>query len=574
MKRMKKLVGLLLAFVMVLGMTTTAFAENEDTYKITLNTDMSGHTYSAYQIFAGSISEKNGNKVLTSVEWGSGVTDKASILTELGAIEGLTVNADATASDVAEALVGKEDDSVLMQAVADVFGKYLSTTAKPSTEVKEGEKTTGYVIEGLAPGYYLVKDTGTIPATQAATRYILEVVGDVETDVKAEVPTIEKKIVINATQKADANNAGIGQVVSYEVKGQVPDYTGYDTYYYVINDTLSEGLTFNGDVEVEVNGSKLVKGTDYYVYTGDDAGDYTFRIAFENIKDYAVGASVVATYSATVNDNAVIGETGNPNEVNLTYSNDPNNDAEGDTVPGIPAPDRPTGETPLDRTITYVAKIDITKTDDKGEPLEGAEFTLTGNSKQTVLTNRTYYEVSENGTYYLLKDGTYTDTVPGGDTSAYVSTTVKYEMKSVTEVTEVTSPVKMVVTSDANGKVVFKGLGEGTYTIEETDVPEGYNKAKDVKVVIICEEPGTVSDGTEKAIWTIGTETSEGVVLVDANNEGKSVIGIYQATIENKPGVVLPSTGGIGTTIFYVVGAILVIGAAVVLITRKRMSHQ
>lgn len=568
MKKMKKIVGLLLTMVMVLAMAVPAMAAGN--FKITLNTNMSGHTYSAYQIFTGDLVEKDGNKVLTAVEWGTGVTDTDAILAELEDL-GLDVTAESTASDVAKALVGKGDDSTLMQAVADVFGDHLSTTAISSTETKEDGATTGYVISGLEAGYYLVKDTGTVPETEAATRYILEVVGDVTTDVKAEVPTIEKKIVINATTKVDANNAGVGQVVSYEITGNVPDYTGYDTYYYVINDTLSAGLTFNNDVKVEVNGSVLTKGTDYYVYSGEEAGNYTFRVAFEDIKEFAIGADVVVTYSATVNDNAVIGEEGNPNTVNLTYSNDPNDDEGGERVPGLP--DDPKGETPVDKTITYVAEIDITKTDDKGKPLAGAEFTLTGFSKQTVLKDRTYYEFAENGTYYLLKDGTYTTVSPDEDSAdLYVSTTVKFVKKTATEITEVTSPVKMVVTSDANGKVLFKGLGEGTYTIEETVVPEGYNKAQDVKVVIVCDEPETVSDGTEKAYWEIGTQTSEGVTLLNAEG-GRATTGIYQTTIVNKPGVVLPSTGGIGTTIFYVVGAILVIGAAVVLITRKRMSN-
>lgn len=613
MKQLKKFVSVLLTLVMVLAMGITAFADEISTpagkgnFTITLNSDKPGHSYSAYQIFKGDLLETtddNGTvqkKILSNIEWGTGIdSDRTADLIKalqeddvLGNdddIKALTI--DSTAAEVAETLVGKDDDGEFVQAFADVVSQYLSDTISgSSTEIKDNDgKTTGYEIQNLTAGYYLVKDNGPVGADDAISRYILQVVSDVEVDVKAEIPTVEKKI-LEGTEEVDANNASVGSVVSYQITGKVPDYTGYDKYYYVINDTLSVGLTFNNDITVKIKQDDGTYKTlsvvgddgngDYYLYTGGAAAPYTFQIAFKNIKDYKVGAEIVVEYFATVNANAET-ETGKgeTNKVSLTYSNDPNSDENGEDSekPGTPDEKVPTGETPDDITITYVAAIEITKTDENKEPLAGAEFTLTGTSTQTVLKNKTYYEIAENGEYYLLKDGTYTKEAPrveekGEDGNVitesnealYVSTTVKYTKKTTTETKKVSTPVKMVAVSDEKGNIIFSGLGEGTYTIEETKVPSGYNKAKNMTVVISCTEPEVVNDGNEKAIWSV--EGSSADVHLKNNS-----IGVYTMTIVNKSGPELPSTGGRGTTVFYVLGSILVIGAAILLVTKRRMN--
>ncbi len=600
MKRVKKLASLLLALVMVLSMTVTAFAAQTETakgegeFKITLTSDKPGHQYTAYQVFKGDLVVKTEGstetKVLSNIEWGDDIntTDLIADLKADAALEPVlgALEDTASAADVAEALTGQENDSAVAQAFANVIAKHVKTDAAgvTSTEKKtEDEKTTGYEISSLKAGYYLVKETTeNVADGDAYSRYILEVVADVTTEVKAETPTIEKKIVEGAN-RVDANNAGIGQVVSYEIKGTVPDTTGYEKYFYVINDTLSAGLTFNNDVVVTVGGNPLTVNNDYYLYTGDDADGNTFQVAFKNIKDFTAGDEIVVTYSATVNADAVIGETGNPNTVTLTYSNNPTSDEKGEGKPGKPDSKVPTGETPEDKTVTYVAKIEITKTKEGGEVLPGAEFTLTGTSKQTVLENREYFEVSEDGTYYLLKDGTYTEEAPQKEVTdgegnvttesnenLYVNPSVKYEKKSVTTTTEMDAPVKLVAVSDENGKLTFGGLGAGVYTIEETGVPAGYNKAENIVVDIQCTVPTVIEDGSETATWTLGDATTK--ILVDGVEKAAATVkgAVYALTIVNMTGAQLPSTGGMGTTIFYAAGIILMAGAVFFVIRRRR----
>lgn len=590
MKGIRKIVSLVLALIMIFGMTNTVFAaepttaKGEGNFTITLNNDKAGHTYAAYQVFSGdllvtteTVTAEDGTtttvetKTLSNVEWGSGIdaTKVTALVEELKKIEGLGLIAESvTAEDVANALSDKEkeDDGTVAQAFADVVAKYLSFTVSGTSEEQKNAdgKITGYQITGLKAGYYLVKDKDTITGNDAYTRYILEVVDDVEATVKSVIPSVEKKI-LEGSKKVDANNAGIGKTVSYEITGNVPDYTGYNHYYYVINDTLSNGLTFNDDITVTIVGAEKSKtlraGEDYTVYKDESADVYTFQIAFKDIMAEKIGAQIVVRYSATVNENAVVGSTGNPNTVNLTYSNDPNYEYKGEEKPGT---NEPTGVGPNDITVTYVTKIEILKKDENGQFLEGAEFTLTGTSKETLLTGKGYYVEAEKGTYYLLKDGTYTETEPTNDTvKRYVSTDKKYEKQTTTEITEVETAVVLSGTSDAYGEIKFTGLGEGTYTIEETVVPAGYNKAENVTVIIGCNEPKEIITGEEKAGWTKETGSTETVDLKD---------GVYTVTIENQKGAVLPSTGGMGTTIFYLIGGALVLGAVVLLITKKRMS--
>ena len=452
---------------------------------------------------------------------------------------------------------------------------------------------------------------------------MLEVVGDATATVKSDVPSGDKKVYIDGSTTGDANNASIGSHVSYEITSKVPNHVGYNYYYFIMNDTLSKGLTFDGvkSLAVKVGGVTLVKDTDYYVYVSDnDKGETTFRLAFANIMDYAVGADIVVTYSATVNDQALVGTTGNPNTWNLQYSNNPNEtfDGErpdGENTPGLPADEEneALGQTPNEKTLTYVTELDITKYANEvaeAHLLEGAEFTLTGISKQVVLNNVDYYEASENGTYYLLLDGTYTETAPTGtkyveigvgtkdtttgyivnadgdyvvptDKNDYVGATLyklvkgtadkyadvntKYEKKTATETTYVDADVSIELTTGADGKISFKDLGAGTYTLTETVTPAGFNTLEPITIVIGFEGPDKVSDGTEKCTWTM---TWNGKDVTDNGN------GIFAQDVINNSGSLLPSTGGIGTTIFYVVGAILVIGAGVMLVVKKRMSRE
>lgn len=595
MKNMKKILALILAMLLIVA-NVAALADNTNTtvttaadkgkgdFSITMTGAEAGHTFKAYRIFDGSV-DTNGK--LGDIDWATGVntTDIAAALTTAGlatSIEegGKTVTLDLSkASDVAKAMAKQNDDSEVMKKVADVF------YARKGTETGSVSDKTGdnYVITGQKAGYYLVTDEYTDPENVgegAATlsRNVLAVVGDVTAVVKNDKPTVEKKIL--DPDPVDANEAGVGETVVYQITGSVPNWVGYDKYFYVINDTLSSGLTFNADsVVVKVGDTIQTPGTDYVLYTGDQADGHTFQVAFKDIKSKTVGQPITVTYNAVVNSNAVIGNPGNPNEVDLIYSNNPNDSSDGNPSENPkPGEDHPTGKTPKDKTITFVAELDLTKYKDaigEGNELQGATFLLDGTSNVPKGSTAEKYVEDSNGTFYKLKDDSFTTTAPHGDIlrsdgsveiesneDDYDSTTQKYKLTNETSYTSETKTILMQGTSGADGKIVFKGLGAGTYTIKEIVTPQGYTTAADITFTISVTVPDEIKTGSETASWT-------------TNNEDVTVgetTGIYATNVIDLSGTVLPSTGGIGTTIFYVGGGILVLLAVILLVTKRRMS--
>lgn len=637
MKRIKKIASLVLAMVMVLAMSVPVMAADNHEHTITVKQnadDATEHTYDAYQIFAGDLAEVDGNKVLSNIIWGSGVKG-AELLTalkndtELGSYFAECKNA----SDVAKVLAGDafESSTVAKATLTDTFAGIVEDNL--STTIAGTTKGIGNVdISVTGSGYYLVKDQdGTVDTENGAySRFMLEVVGDATATVKSEVPHGDKQVYLEGTDgtfvRGDANYSNIGSHVSYVITSEVPNYAGYEYYYFVMNDTLSKGLTFDGASTVTVtvgkdeNKRELIQSgegvtnPEYYVYTGDEADGYTFRLAFENIKDFTIGDEIVVTYSATVNNEVEIGNTGNPNEWTLKYSNNPNESIRNDGArPGLPVDEEngPFGETPKELTLTYVTELDITKYANEATAehlLAGAEFTLTGTSNQVVLKDVEYYEASATGTYYLLLDGTYTETAPSGteyveigvgtaetttgyikneageyvvpsnaadyvgktlyklvkgSADQYADVNTKYVKKTDTETASKDVKVSIEMTTGADGKAYFKGLGAGEYTLTETVTPEGFNTLDPITIVISFRGPEVVNTGEEPGFWAM---TWNGESVAPNNN------GIFEKGVINQSGSLLPSTGGIGTTIFYVLGGILVVGACVLLVVRKRMS--
>ncbi len=598
MKRLKRLGSLLLAVMMVLMVSVpTAFADRDrDTdssanatdkiFTLTLEKPIAGHTYTAYQVLSGNLNKG----VLSNVEAGDGVTGlTASALTTalkadptLGVVPSIAALEDtATLDDVLTAISNTNitDDSDNADALAKVIGSFVDTT-KGSTTAEANAYVDADTFEGRETGGYIFEDNGTnaspVPVNDANSKNMLEIVGNTTEVVKAEVPTIEKKIV-EGENLVDANEAGIGDTVAYQIKGAVPDMSGYDYYYYVINDTLSAGLTLDPEsFYVSIDGDQ-VDAENYRIYLDNDASPYTFQVAFKDLKaNYSnkTGKDIVVRYTARVNENAVIGPDGNPNTVTLTYSNNPNDSGKGEND-FKPGEDNPTGETPKDITKTYVAEIDIEKyLEDVLAKMGDAEFTLTGTSTKTVVKSGTKFVEDADGKYYKLADGTFTTTKPHGiiedengnpilasNESKYddVNTTYKAVETSVFE--EVSEDVVMVGKTDNDGKIYFSGLGAGTYTLTETKTPDGYNTIAPITITITIEVPNEIKDGTEKATISFTKGNGQPVVSED---------GKHLEVITNKVGSTLPSTGGVGTTLFYIVGSILVLLAGALLVTRRR----
>ena len=541
MRSIKKLASVLLALVLVFSLGFTALADGE-TYTITITNEKSGHIYEAYQIFAGTLSDEG--ETLSDIVWGNGVKYddliaalKTASEDSNSALYGLFPSTDAnddpityTAAMIAEIVADLVDDSAEAQEFAQIVSENLDTAAGNSTET-----ASPYTISGLAAGYYLVKDQdGSVTADgDAYTDIILKVVGNVTVVVKAEYPTVEKEV--------DTDSASIGDTVTFTITGTIPDTSAYTSYTYIFTDTLSESLTF-GEIKSVQYGTIVsgeftsegdlptagVAGADDPIYTLVENGQ-ELTITINNAKALSQKA-VVITYTATLNANAVIGGDGNTNTVVLEYSNNPNDDG--------------TGVTTTETSKVFTFELDVTKVDgdsyDAGsytKMLEGAEFRLY------------YVEATDD---------------PPAETIYYAQ--VDADGK-VTGWTTDETDTSIVLTTDADGKISVVGLATGTYFLEETKAPDGYNKLSDPIEVTI--EATYIDNDGDGAYDTVGT------LKITVNGEESSSVDLESVGMDvvNNSGSNLPSTGGIGTTIFYIVGGILVFGAVVLLITRKRMKN-
>ncbi|MDD7389122.1 MAG: SpaH/EbpB family LPXTG-anchored major pilin [Lachnospiraceae bacterium] len=523
MKHMKKIVSVLLTMVMVFAMTAVASAAT-----VTVPSDgiLKDHTFTAYQVFSGR--EEGG--ILSDVQWGSGINSDAFLAALKADTTYGSLFTDCTdAAAVAKVLGDNNTNTALANAVAELA---YANKKDSGTALTSGENE-------LADGYYLVVDTTkNVAAGSAYNTALLQVVGDINITVKTDAPTVEKKVLEDDKYSQDGGygqgyndvaDYNMGDAVSFHLIGSVPDMSRYDTYKYIFHDTLSAGLTLKEDsIKVYVASDKA--GNDKTEITGwtKVVNGQSFTVSFADLKTVSgvsQGKYIIVEYTATLNQNAVVGLDGNPNTVYLEYSNKPDQSGSGDNN---------TGKTPEDKVIVFTYELDTTKVDgqDNTKKLEGAEFKLHNADNKWAIVNT---------------DGKVTgwaDTEEGGAT----------------------------LKSDANGLFKVIGLDDGTYYLKETKAPTGYNLLSSKITVVIT---ATTTNGQT---WTDGQASSALTKLeVTADGTagtGDTSTGIAGITVANNKGNTLPETGGMGTTIFYVLGSILVLGAAVLLITRKRMGAQ
>ena len=536
MKSTKKLLAFLLVAMMIVAMLPNALAENA--YRLSITNAQAGHTYKVYQIFTGNLSVSGTTKYLSEIDFGSGVTEtgKSALLSFGGA----------SYADAAALAKGLTADNV------GDFAKLAATTANLGTETKAVSQTAAgdCIITDLAPGYYLVIDSysdATGEKSDALSKYMVQVVGDATVGSKHSFPTVEKKVKENVKTIADTSygdgyndvaDYNIGDAVPFHLIGTVPDMSGYDTYKYIFHDTLSDGLTAPADNTIKVYRSddQTVDGSDVDVtaaFTKNVSGQQ-ITVSIDNLKsieNIAKGQYIIVEYTATLNTGAVIGLDGNPNTVYLEYSNKPNQSAAGDTDN--------TGNTPKDKVIVFTYELDTTKVDGQNTEtkLKDAKFVLLNAGKNQVA------KVDANNKL------------------------VGWETVDPENVT--TWPAGSELTSDGNGLFKVIGLDAGTYNLREIAAPAGYNLlSQDITVVITAATAngqtwgGTASDAL----------TGLSVKADETNGTGDTSTGIASITIANNKGNTLPETGGIGTTVFYVLGSILVIGAVVLLVSKKRMN--
>lgn len=469
MKRTKRIASVLLALVMALSLITTAFAAGE-TGSITIDNAVVGKTYTIYRIF--DLNSHNNDYTAinykVSTKWAAFFQDGAKGHDYVTIDDQGYVTWKASANQVAFAA----------DAYAFAQAEHIADDGKKTAD------SSTVKFENLTLGYYLVQsDLGVLCSLDTT-------MPDVTIKEKNSKPTVDKQVQENSNSNwGDTNDANIGDTVNFKTTINVVDGQPKN---YVLHDKMSDGLTFDaGSVEVKIGDRTLTPGSDYTLIANPKDG-CTFEIGFkENV--LKPNDVVIVTYSATLNEKAVIYPEPNTNETKLVYG-------EG-------------SETTWDETKTFTYQFDLVKTKTDKTVLDGAEFKL--------------YDAKTEGNEIALIDegnGVYrVATAAEKAAEGFVSATIKA------------------------GKVTIKGLDSGTYYLEETKAPAGYN--------VLAERVEVKIDHANL------TATVEGDTYVSG---GVQVI--------NQTGAELPSTGGIGTTIFYVVGGLLVVAAGVLLVTRKRMS--
>ncbi len=520
-----------------------------------------------------------------------------------------------SAADLANLLVGKKNAFLQMFCEFVVHGKdkdhthneYLVESAAVASTVTQGETdekdTSAIDVTAQGPGYYLVVEKDLDNKYNAVSEFILAVLGDQEIDLKASVPTVDKNILEgNNGDKGDV--AGIGDTVKFELTGTLPkDFVDYGTYYYAFKDTLSKGLTFDaGSIVVTVVRAGFVytidpDGNEYQVTSGASAespGSTDITVEFTDLRKSGIkytaitkpdGSPVVSgdqgyqipgtmdigsndvikvTYTAKLNDNAVAGfgsgiPAGNPNDVKLEYSNNPNEDSRG--------------ETPQKTVYVYTFGLDLTKTDgDKSEGLEGAGFVLKNANGQYArfspaeggLALNVWVEAATADPLIQA----YKDAKKAYNSASSADSNAKLEELNAAK--EKLSDY--LLTSAANGKIpnVF-GLDEGTYTLTEVVTPDGYNTMKDFTFKIKA-----AIDPNTGLLTKVDYYTPENAGVPTKTYDNNNDVGIFQSglipqTLENLKAPSLPFTGGVGRLIICVLGGTLIAGAmAYIMIKAKK----
>lgn len=521
MKHMKKLVTLLLALIMALALVIPAAAATVE--------NKTGHAYEAYQIFKGT--QSSDSYVLADVEWGSDI-DSTQFLKALKTDGRLVDNANkqifancATAADVAEVLKTEADNSKVAKAVANLAAKHRKTTFTASI-AKDAKNVE------LPAGYYLLVDVTTPGEGDAMNSALLQVTnkGNIVLDKKYDVPQVNKSVKDTDDQWGEAADWCIGSNVPFQLIGTLPsNYADYETYKYVFHDTLSSALKYNGDVTVYFrSGDKdtQIASSNFTVDppSAATAGGGTLTITFNDLKkvsgvNITSGGQIVVKYTAKLLNTAVIGQPGNSNEVYLEYSSNPN-------FSGTGTP--PTSETPIDTVLVFTYELDVNKVD-------GAETTKKLKDAEFKLQNA---------------DGKWATVDNTNKVTGWVDTQDKGS----------------ILKTDANGLAKIIGLDAGNYKLHETKAPAGYNKLKDpIDITITAElDKGENTPALKALTIKVGTGAAE---------KGDVAKGLVSTTVTNNSGATLPETGGVGTTLFYIIGGVLMVGAAVLLVTRKRMNN-
>lgn len=515
---MKKVFAAAAAIATVFGLaaTTVATANAADNATLTVSTKdakFAGKTVNAYKMFSATVSSDGGAVSYT-------LTDGWKPFFMSSTLDGLTGVTDANVNDKANEyvskLTGKEKDLSAFAAKASNWAQTNNITADATATVSKNAATDGKytaTFTNLDYGYYVVAVPGaTVADTNSQYAALVRVHStSVDAEIKGALPTVDKKVQVNGTGK-DATDAKIGDTLTFTLTSTIPDMSAYSTYTFNFKDTLSKGLTFGQVTSVKVGDTTLTKDTDYTVTTAPaDSGKTLLTVAMKDFKTKQqanAGKKITVTYAATLNKDAVVGGAGNVNSATIQYSNNPSTNGTGESEPSKV------------RVFTYgftVDKYTGKNYDDTATRLAGAEFTLAHKGGTAISFVKVADSATQNAVYRVAK----------ADEAGATTT----------------------ITTPANGKVDFRGLENGEYTLTETKAPAGYNK--------LASAIGVKVDGQNN-----GTDTTHATVVIKYDNNNGSV---YDQTasngvipVQNKPGVVLPGTGGMGTIAFTVIGVLVI----------------
>ena len=522
---MKKVFAAAAAIATVFGLaaTTVATANAADGATLTVSTadaKFVGKTVNAYKMFSATVGGEGANKAVSYT-----LTDTWKPFFMDSTASGLNGATDANVNDKANEYVSELAGDNLV-AFATKASNWAQTQAKNITADKTATVSAGATngnytatFTGLDYGYYVVAVPGATLANTSGQYATLVSVDrtNVNANIKGSLPTVDKKVQVNGNG-ADTADAKIGDTLTFILTSTIPDMSAYDTYTFNFKDTLSKGLTYGDITSVTVEGvdAPLVKDTDYTVATTPAAAGNTLLTVgmtdFKNKQQTNAGKKITVTYTATLNENAVVGGAGNVNSATIQYSNDPSSTGTGESEPDKV------------RVFTYGFTVDKYTGDnynDAATRLAGAEFTLTakGDTSAIKFVQVNAGSATEDAVYRVAK---------AGETAGTTTT----------------------ITTPANGKVVFQGLKNGEYTLTETKAPAGYNK--------LASAIGVKVNGSND-----GTDTTNATVNITYNNDNNDTTYDQTASngvipVQNKSGAILPGTGGMGTIAFTVIGVLVI----------------
>ena len=572
---MKKLVSrfmaVLMAMTMILSMSMTAFAADAaDAPKgtLTVNNTVEGKTLDLYQIFTATKSGENVAYTLNSAYEGFFKNN-----TRIPGSESFTGEALSEAAyNYVKEQVGANGEAATAKTFAkDVLGWILDSKNHITATKTVNTTATSTVVSDLAYGYYLVypkgaTDTSTAPGNQTYTSAasLVSITADTATiNMKSNYPTVDKKIIpaqsgsgitVGAIVDAswdgshqmeldDENNPedtiaphsesdekkagdfGIGDTVTYQLTSKVPDMTGYNSYTFKFSDTLSKGLDLKEVLSVKVGNTTLTakkSGTNTYALAYDQAKrtlTVTLNDFYNSYKNHT-GETITVVYTATLNKDAVIGMNPNTNKAVVEYSNDPTTGGTGTSEPSI------VDVHTFDFTIYKYYLKDQNNKEDK-TALAKAEFELyKGNTEGTAADEQAKVNIVDEG------EGVY--------------------RQATADEAKATGFTSAKIVSDADGKVLVKGLDAGTYYLRETKAPEGYNKLlSDIKVEIKANyDPKTGKLTSYSVDYTYNGTTTTGKEIKDTKTSP-------EVAVENKTGAQLPSTGSKGALMVTLAGIVL-----------------